>query len=75
MEIETLFQQCPKLPTYKRVKHPVGLGPEPRRQEPQSLKLEALPFCLGTLKAEGNSEEVPGSGINVEVGKGNLEPG
>lgn len=52
----------------------MGSGPEPRSQELQRLKPEALPFCRGALEAEDNSEEVPSLGINVEVRKGNLRP-
>lgn len=73
MEIETPFPM-PQV-AYNRVEYPVGLVSEPRRQELQRLKPEALPFCLGALKAKTNSEEDPGLGINMEVGKGSLEPG
>lgn len=53
---------------YTRVEPAVGLGQEPRRKELQRLMPEALPFCLGALKAEGNPEEVPGLGISMEAG-------
>lgn len=55
----------------QKSKIPYGL--RAGEQELQRLKPEALPFCPGAVEAEGNSEEVPGLGINMEVGKSNLE--